>query len=415
MPDHHAVDRRSFLAMVGALPAARLLAAERDEKATVEHPPSTKPSGLAKAGDFLLAPGLVYLQTGSVGPSPRPVIDRTIAAWMELETNPVFHAYKHFRTQLEEVRDKAAALLRCTHDEIVLTKSATDGMNAVATGLDLAPGDHVITTDQEHGGGRFCWEYLVHRRGIVLDEVAIPPGEKDPQAIIDRFRRAITPRTRVLSFSHVLYSTGLRMPIAELSALARMHGCLAIVDGAQTAGGIEVDVSAMGCHVYVTTGHKWLLGPKGTGVLFLRADARERVRLIAEQENRNAQSDSTGLLNIPGMLGLGRAIDYVSALGVGKIETHNLQLRNRLFEMLGEVPNVRVVSPPPGPLASPLVTVQTLEAINTAEIVQRMHEKHQVMLKGVAKLPNGLRFSTHLFNSMEDVERAVAALRVEFA
>lgn len=404
--------------MMGALPAARLLAVDDAEQPALEMQLLSEPKrsfGIARAGDFLLAPGLVYLQTGSVGPSPKPVIDRAIAAWVELETNPVFHAYKHFLPDLEVVRSKAAALLRCTHDELILTKSTTDGMNAVATGLDLAPGDHVITTEQEHGGGRNCWEYLVRRRGIVLDEVAIPPGENDAQAIIERFQKAITPRTRVLSFSHVLYSTGLRMPVAELSALARMHGCLAIVDGAQAAGGIDVDVSSLGCHVYATTGHKWLLGPKGTGMLYLREDARERVQLIAEQDSRKAQNESTGVLNVPGMLGLGATIDYVRALGIGKIEAHNLELRNRLFEMLGQVPKVRVVSPPPGPLASPLVTVQSLENITTGEVVQRMLEKHQVMLKGLPKLPNGIRFSTHLFNSMEDVERAVAAMQAEFA
>ncbi|TWT45076.1 Isopenicillin N epimerase [Phycisphaerae bacterium RAS1] len=412
------MDRRSFLASIGALSAAQAFSAglvQGVEPTTRAAPGPDVNRGLANAADVLLAPGLAYLQTGSVGPSPNPVVDRTLAAWIELEKNPVHQGYRIQLPALEQVRDKAAAMLRCTHDEIILTRGTTDGMNAVAVGLDLGPGDRVLTTDQEHGGGHLCWEYLARRRGIVLDHVPIPLGENDAPAIVDRFRKAITPKTRVLSFSHVLYTTGLRMPVSELSALACEHGCLAIVDGAQALGGIDVDVQALGCHVYATTGHKWMLGPKGTGLLFVREDARERVQLIAEQAGREVQSDSTGLINLPGVIGLGAAIDYSRAIGIGKIETHNLDLRNRLFEMLGNVPQVRIVSPAPGPSASPLLTLQLPEGVNSREFIGRMLEKHQIALKSLPMLPNGLRFSMHLFNSMQDIERAVESLRIELS
>ena len=418
MKDHFSLDRRSFLASISAFSVAQAYSAGLAQSAEPTTRSELRPNinrGLANAADVLLAPGLAYLQTGSVGPSPKPVVDRTLAAWMELEKNPVHQGYRIQSPALEQVRDKAAAMLRCTHDEIILTHGTTDGMNAVAIGLNLEPGDRVLTTDQEHGGGHHCWDYLARRRGIVLDHVPIPPGENDAAAIVDRFRKAITPKTRVLSFSHVLYTTGLRMPVSELSTLAREHGCLAVVDGAQALGGIDVDVQALGCHVYATTGHKWMLGPKGTGLLFLREDARERVQLIAEQAGRQAQSDSTGLINLPGVIGLGAAIDYNHAIGIGKIETHNLELRNRLFELLGHVPKVRIVSPAPGPMASPLLTLQLPGGVNPRELMERMLEKHQVMLKQLPLLPNGLRFSMHFFNTMQDVERAVEGLRIELS
>ena len=371
--------------------------------------------GLANAADVLLTPGLAYLQTGSVGPSPKPVVDCTLAAWMELEKNPVHQAYRVQPPALEQVRDKAAAMLRCTHDEIILTRGTTDGMNNVAAGLDLVPGDRVLTTDQEHGGGHHCWDFLARRRGVMLDKVPIPLGEDNAAAIVDRFRNAITPKTRVLSFSHVLYTTGLVMPVSELSALARAHGCLAIVDGAQAIGGMDVDVQRLGCHVYAATGHKWLLGPKGTGVLCVREEARDRVALIAEQAGREAQSDSTGLISVPEVIGLGAAIDYIRAIGIGKIEAYNLELRHRLFDMLGSARWARIVSPPPGPTASPLLTVQLPGAVNPREFIGRMLEKHQVALKALPTLPNGIRFSMHLFNSVQDVERAAEGLRIELS
>ena len=363
----------------------------------------------------MLAPRLAYLQTGSTGPTPQPVFDRTVAAWKELELNPVHYGYEVDLPLMEEVRTKAASLLHCTHDEVVLTRGTTDGMNAVAVGLDLKEGDHVLTTNQEHVGGRHCWEYLVRRRGIVLDEVAIGLGEDNAGAIVTRFREAITPKTRVLSFSHVLYSTGLRMPVAELSALARENGCISIVDGAQAPGSMAVDIESLGCDVYATSGHKWLLGPKGTGLLVMRERARDRVQIVVEEAGRKAQCDSTGLTNVPGVLGLGAAIDYVSGIGIGKIEEHNLKLRNSLYELLGTLPRLRIASPPPGALATPLITVQVPESVQVQEVIQRILHNHQVMLKPLPKLPNGIRFSTHFFNTTQDVERAVQALRLEIA
>ena len=130
------LDRRTFLASLGAASVARL----------GPHLPAV-PRGLTAPGDYLFAPGLVYLQTGSLGPTPRPVMDRTIAAWKELELDPVYYGYGPQEKAMDEVRAKAASFLGCTTPELVLTRCTTDGMNWVAQGLTLTPGDRVLTTD----------------------------------------------------------------------------------------------------------------------------------------------------------------------------------------------------------------------------------------------------------------------------
>ena len=406
--------RRDFLHTLGALSAAGLA------------PPigwgtgGTSPRaarGLALGpNDFAFAPGLVYLQTGSLGPTPRPVMEQTIAAWKKLELDPVAYGYGEQEHAMDEVRAQAAALLHCKTEELVLTRSTTEGMNWVAQGLTLAAGDHVLTTDQEHPGGRVCWDYVARRYGVILDVVAIPPGENNAPAIVYRMAKAITPRTRVLSFSHLLSSTGLRMPVAELSALARSRGCIAVVDGAQAVGGIAVDVKALGCHVYATSGHKWLLAPKGTGLLYLSEELGKAVDPIALQGGRAAYSESSGVTSIPNVLGMGAAITYISTIGIGAVESHNLGLRNRLFAALQGVPKLRVVSAPPGPLASPLLTFQLPDDIKSDELHTRLREKHSVQLKVVPKnWLNGNRVSTHLFNTTADVDALVAALKQELA
>ena len=372
--------------------------------------------GLAETDDFLFDPGLVYLQTGSLGPTPRPVMDRAVAVWRELEGNPVFRGYGDLEHALDTVRENAAAFMGCTADEMVLTTCTTDGMNRVALGLGLSAGDRVLTTDQEHPGGRSCWDFLARTRAVSIDEVKIEPGEHDAKAIVDRFARAITSRTKVFSFSHVLSSTGMRMPVSDLTALARAHGCVSVVDGAQAVGGIAVNVKQLGCDVYATSGHKWLLAPKGTGLLYVSAALGERVQLITLQLGHAAYTGATGVSNIPGVIGLGAAVEYVKARGIASIEAHNLALRERVDRALAEVPRLTIVSARESGLTSPLLSYRLPDQIVARELYDRLREKHRVIVKVVpANWFNGQRISTHLFNTEHDVDALAGALRSELA
>jgi selenocysteine lyase/cysteine desulfurase len=419
MADHIST-RRSFLTSLGTLSAAGLVS--RDLVAstvgsTTARQGSRSTRGLALGpDDFAFAPGLMYFQTGSLGPTPRPVMERTIAAWKELELDPVFYGYGPHEHAMDDVRAKAAAFLGCKTDELVLTNCTTEGMNWVAQGLTLGAGHRVLTTDQEHPGGRACWDYVARRHGVALDIVPIAPGEHDAPAIVDAFTKRITPRTRVLSFSHLLSSTGLAMPVADLSALARSRGCIAVVDGAQAAGGISVNVKALGCHAYATSGHKWLLGPKGTGLLYLSEELGTTIDPVSLQGGRLAYSTSSGVTSLPSVIGLGAAIDYVREVGIGRVEQHNLSLRNRLYAGLRSVPKLAVVSAPPGPLASPLLTYRLPPEVESAAFHQRMYDRHRIRLKVVPKeWLNGHRVSTHLFNTEAEVDALVAALGAELA
>lgn len=408
--------RRSFLTSLGALSAAGLVAPAAWAQSSRVQRSVGIPRGLAASEDILLEPGLTYLQTGSLGPTPRPVMERALAVWRELELNPTAKGYGVLEAGMEDVRAKAAAFIGCSKDELVLTGCTTEGMSMVAQGISWSAGERIITTDQEHPGGRACWDWVARRYGVALDIVNIPPGENHPAAIVERFASRITPKTRAFSFSHLLTSTGLRMPVAELSALARRAGCLSIVDGAQAAGGVVVDVKALGCHVYATSGHKWLLAPKGTGLLYLSKDLAGRVDPIALQSGREAYNASNGVRSLPSVHGLAAAIDYHNALTPALIEGHNLALGRYLWNALKSVPTIRVVSAAPGPLASPLLTYELPPDIKAGQLYERLLQKHRVMVKVVpANFLNGQRISTHLFNTAGDVDALVTALRAELA
>lgn len=229
--------------------------------------------------EYGFAPGLTYLNTAALGPTPLSVRTRMDAAWIELEQNPVFETYSDgpLHLQSDRAREEVAALLGCHATELLITRSTTDAMNILVSGIRLDAGDRVLLTDQEHEGGTYCWTNLARRRGIIVDTIPIAPEDRDRDAIVARFARAIRPRTRVVSVSHVISATGYLMPISDIAALARAKDMLCVVDGAQALGQIPVDVKALGCHAYAAPGHKWLMGPKGTGMLYLAPETGDRV------------------------------------------------------------------------------------------------------------------------------------------
>jgi selenocysteine lyase/cysteine desulfurase len=407
--------RRDFLAVAGA---ASILGASRSSlgaPAPVEAE-ATSVTGSTGAGEYMLSPGLVYLNTGSAGPTRRAVLERTVEAWKVLETNPVRQAYGQDGVSgwTDKVRAKAAAFLGCAVEEILVTRSTSEGMNTVAQGMRLDAGDRVLTTDQEHEGGKACWDYLAERRGIVIDTVPIPHDEHDPSAIVRRFEAAIKPRTKVVSVSHVLWTTGSRMPVAEISALARRRGILSVVDGAQAAGQIPVDVKQIGCHAYATTGHKWMLGPKGTGMLYVSADASDAIKPIQWAAGKGVTSGATGIGPLPLVVGLGEAIDYISGRGVRSIEARNMALRDRAYRGLKQLPGVRMMSPEAGPLTTAIVSFALPAELQVRKLFDALLAKHNVQLRGIGKrFFNGLRLSPHVFNTEADIDAALRALRAE--
>lgn len=361
---------------------------------------------------FLLPKGLVYMNNGTLGPCPGYVIDETLKAWRVLEENPADEVFGPFLEKMEQVRKKAAEFLGCSAEEMALTHNTTDGMNLIAQGLHLKRGQRVLTTEHEHPGGLAGWEYYAQREGIAIDRVPLPGPPRDAHEILERIESHLTSDTRAISVSHVTFSTGLQMPIREIADLARARNILLVVDGAQAPGMLNVNVKALGCHAYATSAHKWMLAPKGTGLLYISSEVGREIDPLPLQHGRGVYTASRGTPNVPAILGLGAAMDFLNHLGKGRVEGRALQLRDRIYEGLLQLPAGRLLSPPPGPMASAMVTWALPEDLDSAAMAQRLKEKHRVIVKVVPpSLVNGLRISAHIYNSEEDVEKLLAALR----
>jgi selenocysteine lyase/cysteine desulfurase len=396
--------RRTLLGAIGlAVPAQAALAAD----------PVADPRP-----EYGFAPGLTYLNTASLGPTPLSVRARMDAAWMELERNPVFETFGEgpLHVQSDRAREEVAALVGCGATELLITRNTTDAMNTLAAGMRLSTADRVLLTDQEHEGGTYCWTNLARRHGIVVDTISIAPEDHDADAIVARFAKAIRPETRVISVSHVISATGFLMPIPEIAALARSKDIICVVDGAQALGQIPVDVKALGCHAYAASGHKWLMGPKGTGLLYLSPETTGRIEPVQLEAGNRFISNSAGTGCLPLCIGLGTAAEAARRRGMPAVHARTLALRNRAYAGLAQIPGLRLASVPPGPHATALVAAYLPDTIDSRAFRDAMREKHQIIVKMAEKRWfNGFRLSPHIFNDEEDVDRALGAIREEVA
>ena len=229
---------------------------------------------------FLIPADEVYLNNGTVGSSPAPVLRAIFEAYESCEklneVDPEDYPIWGYASW-NQFRDPLAAFVGCDRDEIALLRNATEANSYIANGVDLKPGDEVLMTDQEHPGGEMPWQLRAKRYGIVVKKVTLPKPVENPAQVLNLFSDAITPRTRVMFFSHISTFTGVVLPVKELSALARSKGILSAVDGAHAPGMMRLNVHDLGSDFYSSSPHKWLQAPKGSGFLYVRNEVIDRV------------------------------------------------------------------------------------------------------------------------------------------
>lgn len=383
-------------------------------------PSSTDQSPWDTARDaFPILQEVVYLNVGTYGIMPEPALQQFVEILTEVEragvsSNGDWHRYAR------EARDKVAQRLHCAADNITFTGNATDGTNLVLSGLQWEEGDEVLTTDQEH-------EAIVHPllhyqrcRGIRMRCVGVSP---DAQTMIDRLEAALSPRTRLVAFSQVTCETGTRLPVREICAWARERGILSLVDGAQSLGVFDTDVNQLGCDYFTSNGHKWLSGPKGTGIFYVHperlfdlcpahvgAGSLER----ANAEDGTADLWSTGRRFEFGTrahalyAGLGASLDWFEVLGWSNVQARIAYLSDALKARILDRPYLELLTPLPFERSSGL-TAFSVRDRQAGEVSKLLREKARIHVRVVPHY-NAIRISTHCFVNEADLDKLMAVL-----
>src|SRR5690349_21430006 len=359
---------------------------------------------------FVIPADEVYLNNGTVGSSPAPVLRAIFDGYNETEkmaqSDPEDYPIWGYAAW-NEFRDPLAAFVGCKRDEIALVRNATEANSYIANGLDLKAGDEVLMTDQEHPGGEHPFNLRAKRYGIVAKKVTLPKPVPNAAAVLNLINDAITPRTRVLFFSHITTVTGVVLPAKELCALARTKGILSAVDGAHVVGMMALNVHDLGCDMYTSSPHKWLQAPKGSGFLYVRDEVIDRVwNTIAtegwdEPQIRAERFQRIGSSNVPSLAGLRAAIKMANDIGLDRIEARHRQLCNYILAEMIKRGAESWTSPDPA-LRCAIASVN-VPPIKRMDLENWLWKQHKIRIRGGD--PHKLRLSTPYYLRKKDIDR----------
>jgi len=361
---------------------------------------------------WIFRPGFLYLNNGTNGSCPLPVLRAYVESilkeeQMESSDDPEQYPLWGYGSW-DEYRKPVAEFVGANLDEIALVRNATEGLNYIANGLDLRPGDEVIYTDEEHGSGKSPWLLKQKRYGIVVREVTLPKPPASKQQILDLFEAARTPRTRVIMASHITTMTGCVLPVKELCAWARENYLLSFLDGAHVIGQFPINLHDIGCDFYITTPHKWLLSPKGIGVLYVREGASDQLwgTVVTggwdDYKNHAVRLMQFGSTSVCILAGLTAAIDFWNTVGPERIERRIRQLHAHVKAAMGAMPGAVVESAPGAEFTAGICTVD-YPGFDRMKFEQWVYKEHQIRCRGTS--PSRFRISTHIYNSPADLDR----------
>jgi isopenicillin-N epimerase len=379
---------------------------------------------------MLLDSTVANLNTGSFGPLPRPVFERVTELRRRLAEEPMDFLLRQLPPLLWTARTRLAAFLGAEARRLIFTVNVSAAINLVADGLTLCDPGEILLTDHEYGAMHWCWERAAQRQGLTLRTLALPILTEDPQTIVDTFRAAMTERTRLVFFSHVLSPTGLVLPAREICREAKRRGIVSVVDGAHAPAMIPIDLADIGADYYCGNCHKWLLAPTGSGFLHLGPGQEDRLQPQQvswgwrPERGRMDEPDEFGTTprlrfyefegtrDVCPWLTVPAAIDVQHQIGFEAIRRRNQQLVEHVVERLGEMPELTLATPRDPRLHGFMTAFRLPPQVDAPTWRKRLWEEFHIEAPLVDR-PEGLllRVSTHFYNTEEEIDRLTAAVK----
>jgi isopenicillin-N epimerase len=369
---------------------------------------------------FLLDPDVTFLNHGSFGATPRPVFESYQYWQMELERNPVNFFARRAGKLLEEARAVLAGFLGTARDNVVFAINATSGMSAIVRSLDLDPGDEVLSTDLEYGSINSAWRFHAHQRGFCYINHPMSGPLTTPEDFVERLWTGVTPRTKVISFSHITWGTACILPVKEICRRAREAGILSVIDGAHAPGQIPVSLDDIGADFYAGNLHKWVCAPKGSGFIYVRPERqhlmkplvvaghweppKDEINPFLRYHQGQGTRDYAAFLAVPAAIHFQQDHDWPAVRA--RCHALALEAERRILALSGQ-PSLY----PDDSWFSQLMLIPTPQ-IDWQKHGQRLWQDYmiEIPILGTAERP-AARLSIQAYNTLADVEKFVGALR----
>ena len=366
---------------------------------------------------FPLEDKLIYLNAANVCPASRGVLDRHLEYLRDFQANPSFQNRLKYEAMAERARGKAGALLGCDKEEIAFTRNTSESTNTVVNGLDLREGDEIVITAHNHPSNNDSWKVKAKRHRLVVKEAVVPIPAKSQQQLIDSIASLVTPRTKVIAVTHLTNTTGNAYPAKAIASLARQKNIWMHLDGAQTLGALNVNLRDIGCDSYAGSAHKWLMGPLEAGLLYVRT---ERMSELWPQVVTAGWSDKVagarkfevyGQRDNPRLVAVEAALDFLQLIGMEHVDARLRALVKRGKEQLAAIPGVELKTSLDPQLSGGVIKFNVKNKA-LKEVYDGLWTRHRIAIAHTAAGDaQGLRISPHIYNTVEEMDQAVAAVK----
>jgi selenocysteine lyase/cysteine desulfurase len=366
---------------------------------------------------YLLPRDVIFVNAANLCPSPLPVVESLYQTTKGYEANPSPGVRSGLmRDGREAARQLLADMLGATKEEIVITRNTSEGNNYVSSGLALGPDDEIIVYADNHPTNLNAWREKAKRFGFTVTTIPTVSPHPGAEAYVDLFAKAITPKTRLIGFTHMSSNSGDLFPAKEICAMARSRGVLTLLDGAQTFGALDVNLGDIKPDFYTGSAHKWPCGPKECGVLFVNKDVHDRIwpsviGVYPGAVGISQKLEGMGQRDDARLVAFAESIRFREAIGRKVIEERLHQLSQFLITELKKLNGVQVYTDPAAGRSANIVIFKP-GALDPRRFATALTEKDGVVATVRAGQDRpGLRVSPHLYNTMDEMEKLVAATK----
>ena len=363
---------------------------------------------------FTVDRSLVNLNNGGVSPAPA-IVQEAMKGHLDYSNEaPPYTMWQVLEPQREGVRQRLARQFGCDAEEIALTRNASEGLQICQLGLDLEPGDEILTTTQDYPRMLNTFRQRERRDGIALRQIELPTPAENPAEVVALFERALTPRTRVILMCHVINLTGQILPVRDVVRMARRHDVPVIVDGAHSFAHFPFRHEDLECDYFATSLHKWLFAPHGTGLLYVRRDRIPGLwplmAAAVEQDADIRKFEEIGTHPAANHLAIAEALTFHQGLGAERKLARLVWLRDRWARRLAEHDRVLLYTSLRPGFAGGIATVG-FEGVDTTALAEHLWNAHRILVVAIDHPQiDGLRVSPSVYTTPEEIDRFTDAV-----
>ena len=413
------LDRRALLGSLGGV--AALAAFRRDAiarlaeaaRAAGNKPPAAVASDEAYwseiARAFDVDRTLVNLNNGGCSPAPAHVMEAMIRDLRFSNEIPVYHMWTVLEPRIESVRRELAVEFGCDPEEMAITRNASESLETLIQGIDLKAGDEVVLTNQNYPRMITTWEQRARRDRIVVRQISFPVPPPSPADVVDRFRHAITPRTRVIEVTHITNLTGQILPVRDIVRLGRERGIEVFVDGAHAFAHFPFRRDELECDYYGTSLHKWLFAPIGTGFLYVRKEKQKTIWPLmaapASMDDNVRKYEEIGTHPAANHNAIAVALAFHRGIGSDRKAARLRLLRDRWAKRLAAAdPRFRILTPLNDRDSCGIGFVH-VEGLDPEKLQVYLWERHRIMTTPIVhKEFNGLRITPNVYTTLDEID-----------